>query len=810
MTLRLNTDGADDDLPDRSEEADTTIQRASLYGALPGQIAVGRHLLQISEPSGAVLREALRTERAHIRPRPTPILLRPRLIRGLFDRRTELTSALSALDSGLPIEVSGEPGVGKTAFLRHLAHHPRAASFVDGIVYLTARHQASADVVQLLFEAFYESEEICKPTEAEIRRCLQDKQALILLDDVHLPQHELEEVLDIAPRSAFAVATRDRCLWGEVRSILLKGLPEEDALLLFEREIERPFRGEERSAAATICAAIEGHPLRILQAAAITRQQGISPAGGGAGSITPSGLIKELTASIDDKQRRALLALTALPGVPLHAQHVSNIADVPDIEPPLMALVRLGLVVSSQSRHRLASGVADRLRRTEDPKPWVNRAITYFTAWAERHRRNAGKLLEESEALLRAQQCASETRRFGEVLHLGRLLEASLVLGARWGAWATSLERCLEAAKAIGDRSLEAWALHEMGTRAVCLGEPGMARASLSQAVKLREALGETAAAAASRLNLGFVLAPAPDHPRERGVTSLEDALDVDSLPLRDEAPPAIRASKTNSVWAVSLVVCLLAILAALAYQAVPGASSNFRSLAGLGSLLHSGPGGAAASARTAAARQPPRTVAEPRVLQFSAVPDRVAPGETVRLCYGVVNGAHVRIEPDIGELVDPRQSCVTATPMETTTYTLTVSSADGESLRQTVRVLVGPAGSQASGLDEPVVVPSGAVPESAVVTPAPPAPQAPAEDRPNILIFTARPGSISAGGPTQLCYAVTGASRARIEPGLGEVHPAGALTCLRVAPVRTTTYELTAYSRDGHHVREQLVIVVR
>src|SRR5262249_40578083 len=155
-------------------------------------------------------------------------------------------SALSALDAALPIEIIGEPGIGKTAVLRHLAHQPRAASFVDGIVYLTARHQSSSDLLQLIFEAFYESGQICKPTEAAIRRGLQDKQAMILLDDVHLAQHELEQVLDIAPRSAFAVATRERCLWGEVRSLALKGLPAEDAVLLLEREIERSLDITER------------------------------------------------------------------------------------------------------------------------------------------------------------------------------------------------------------------------------------------------------------------------------------------------------------------------------------------------------------------------------------------------------------------------------------------------------------------------------------------------------------------------------------------------------------------------------------
>lgn len=53
-------------------------------------------------------------------------------------------------------------------------------------------------------------------------------------------------------------------------------------------------------------------------------------------------------------------------------------------------------------------------------------------------------------------------------------------------------------------------------------------------------------------------------------------------------------------------------------------------------------------------------------------------------------------------------------------------------------------------------------------------------------------------------------ASETIIEPGIGEVDPTSTLTCRRVAPQRTTTYELTAYGRDGDQVRQRLVIVVK
>ena len=695
-----------------------------MNGGIIAHIAVGRYILQIGDPCGAVIRVALPAERAHIRRRSTPILIRPRFIRGLVDRRKDLAAALSALDEGLLVEASGEPGIGKTAVLRHLAHHPRAASFADGIVYLSARHQSPLDLQQLLFEAFYECGEFCKPTEAEIRRGLQETQALILLDDVHMAQDELEQVLDIAPRAAFVVATRERRLWGEVRSLSLKGLPAEDAVLLLEREIERSLDVTERSAAASLCAAIGGRPLRILQAAAVIREQGIS-LDGWARIFTQSPIVN-LMALSDEKQRRALLALVALPGVPLRALHVSDIAEVPDIEPSLTALVRRGLVVSTQSRYQLADGVGDRLRRTEDLKPWANRAITYFTAWAERYLRRHDILLQESEALLRVQQYATDARRWGEVLHLGRLLEEPLVIGARWGAWGVTLERCLAAAKSIGDRSAEAWALHELGSRALCLGEAGTARALLNQAVKLREMLNDDAAAAASRRNLSFVLPPVSEY--SRASTPLDDVLDLESLPLRDETPPAISNPTRHSASVGLPAVLLFAVLGGLAYWTYPaGLSFRSRNLDSVGSF-------AQASLRRATAR-------------FATMPTPSPAASEPGLLHD---------EPDA------------------------VSS-----------------GSESVAL-------AGDLPLTAPAPPAPPA------DRTSILIFTPRPGSITTGGPTRLCYAVSKALQVRLEPGIGAVAPTRTLTCLRVAPARTTTYQLTAYGQDGHQVSQQLVIVVR
>jgi hypothetical protein len=679
-----------------------------------GQIAVGGYVLDVGAPCGALVRKSSRNERAQIRSRPIPILLRPKVIRGLLARQDEVAAALSALDANLPVEFSGESGVGKTALVRHLTHHPRAAAFADGVLYLPARHQSSVDLQQLIFEAFYESEQFYKPTEAEIQRSLQERTALIVLDDVRLPRTELERVIDSAPRSAFVVTTRARSLWDEARSIVLKGLAAEDAVLLLEREIERSLDATERSEAASLCVAIGGHPLRILQAAAIIRERGIS-LDPWARTVTPESLITELLASIDEKQRRALLALTAFPAMPLHAQHISGIAEVTDLEPSLTELTRRGLVVSSQSRYQLADGIADRLRRTEELKPWMNRAITYFTAWAERYRRNADTLRQESEALVRVQCSAADSHRWEEVLELGRLVEGALILGARWGAWAVTLERCLAAAKANRDRSAEAWALHELGSRALCLGDTGAARTMLTQAIRLRDELGDPSATAATRQNLSLVLPPVFEYSRDVALPAPGARFDLASVPIRHATHATdteTRVRTTSSVGALLVAAVLVALVGTLAWVGAADRSWNLERIA---SIVRRG--------------FEQSTNHETRVSTLQAAAEPAAP--------------------------QPHEA--------------TVVSLESEA--------------------EPASDP-------------PPTP--------NIIIFTARPGSMTTGGATNLCYAVSDASRVRLEPHIGEVRPTRMLNCLRVTPARTTTYELTAYGPDDHHVRQQLVIVVR
>ena len=95
-------------------------------------------------------------------------------------------------------------------------------------------------------------------------------------------------------------------------------------------------------------------------------------------------------------------------------------------------------------------------------------------------------------------------------MRLGRALAGALALGGRWSAWAQVLQWVLQAAEALGDRDVKAWALHQLGTRALCLGDGDSARTSLIQALRLRQTLGDRAGAHTTRNNLELVVGPPP------------------------------------------------------------------------------------------------------------------------------------------------------------------------------------------------------------------------------------------------------------------------------------------------------------
>ena len=196
--------------------SDTVNIEAILSGEIKGQVAIGSNILQIGSVHGGVVNIAMPGTITPPTPRPRPVFLRPRSFPGLLDRHEETDRVAAALRSAEPIELCGESGLGKTSLLRYLAYYAFDTRYPDGIVHLSLRRQSASDVLQSLFEAFYElgNPFNVKPTEVQIRFTLQDKQALILFDDVDLAREELEAIMDAAPGCTFVISSVERQLMG--------------------------------------------------------------------------------------------------------------------------------------------------------------------------------------------------------------------------------------------------------------------------------------------------------------------------------------------------------------------------------------------------------------------------------------------------------------------------------------------------------------------------------------------------------------------------------------------------------------------
>ena len=76
-------------------------------------------------------------------------------------------------------------------------------------------------------------------------------------------------------------------------------------------------------------------------------------------------------------------------------------------------------------------------------------------------------------------------------------------------------------------------------------------------------------------------------------------------------------------------------------------------------------------------------------IQMFYASPGVIRRGEATQLCYGVANAKTVKLEPQSNPVWPSRSRCVEVAPAKTTTYTLTIADAAGNTKSQSVEVKV-------------------------------------------------------------------------------------------------------------------------
>lgn len=470
----------------------------------------GRETVLRPDPERGVIAEPATRAPAPV-PRRPPIRVLPRPFPGLLGRGSEIAAATEAVERGEPVGFFGQDGLGKSVLLRTLAH-ARAdldgSAEVEGIVHYDARGRTVDDALQYLFESLHDLEVRYEPGEEELRDLLRDRRVVVEIDDLDVDRDEVQRLLNAAPACRFVLAARHRNLW-EGQALQLEGLPPDAALALFERELGRPLSADAAPVAASLCRALEGRPLQILQAAALARglaERGapfLDELGRIAAAPGPAGALgAAVAADLSEDERRVLEILSALGGAPIRPEHLEALTGMADAGPVLAALEGRRLAASASPAYRATDPALPGMVMTLEVEGWRDRLTSYFLEWTERHRDEPGRLLESADPILATADAAERAGRGEDFLRLSRAAESGLVVGRRWGTWRARLRRQLATAEALGRDGARAWALHELGSCALALGEFDEARTALAEAARLREALGDQAGADLSRQNL--------------------------------------------------------------------------------------------------------------------------------------------------------------------------------------------------------------------------------------------------------------------------------------------------------------------
>jgi hypothetical protein len=217
--------------------------------------------------------------------------------------------------------------------------------------------------------------------------------------------------------------------------------------------------------------------------------------------------------SSTDKQKSLVAILAAAGGVAVPVEHLRMLSQSDTVVKDLRGLAALGFVQEEGSSFRLMGELSGTVAKLWDLTAWEDRLIETLVEWLLK--KPTQKLLDESvDVLVSSIQKAGEKKRWSQVVSIGRGLERTLILWRRWQTWLDILKLILKAARALGDRKMEAWALHQLGTRAACLGFSESARDFLTGALQIRQAIGDQAGLAVTQNNLNvFFNIPIPSQP---------------------------------------------------------------------------------------------------------------------------------------------------------------------------------------------------------------------------------------------------------------------------------------------------------
>jgi hypothetical protein len=429
----------------------------------------------------------------------------------LLGRHYEAAAVLTALRDGTPVNVWGECGIGKTSLLRQVAHWA-AAEFSDrGVVFATAARKPLEDLLHEIHGCLFEAPVPVKWRPNQVREQLRTARAVVVIDDVALSDADLADLLWALSDSLVVVASEVPRTDPALEPVSLDGLDQDSAAELFLRGMGnyRLAPGETAEIhRLTGPELLRGHPVRVRQAAALVQagQRTI-------GELTrilqfgdPSDrLAQECLNALNPEQRQIIAVLALAPGTYVPADLVAHMSATGHVLDHLFVLRERQVIDSRWDWFGLPVCSLGEPVQLIVPSLDLRFALGGLVTWLEQPELTADELMAVSGCVLAILQFAREAAEWGCVIDIVRAIEPALFACGRWDQWRSVLEAGIEAAGHTGDASYRAYSLHQLGSRALCLGDRIQAARLLTEAASLRSGRHAREARSVTAHNLSLV-----------------------------------------------------------------------------------------------------------------------------------------------------------------------------------------------------------------------------------------------------------------------------------------------------------------
>jgi hypothetical protein len=440
-----------------------------------------------------------------------PIQVLPEPCDDLLGRHFDVAAVLEALRAGARVNVWGECGIGKTSLLRQVAHWAAAEFHDRAVVFATAARKPLEDLLHEIHGCLFESPAPTKWRGDQVRDQLRAARAVVVIDDMTLTDSDLADLLWALSESLVVVASPDLRNDPTLVPIGLDGLDTESAIELFLRGLGEHHLGPgepEEIRRLTGAEQLRGHPLRVLQAAALVRY--------GRHTITELARLLQFgdpadrlaqeclnALSPDERQIVAVLALAAgnyLP--PDLAAHMSPTEHVLD---HLYVLRQREVIDSRWNWLGLPVCSLGEPLQLIVPSLDLDFTLRGLITWLQQTEVSAEELMSVSGCVLAVLQFAREADEWESALEIVRAIEPALFIGGRWEQWRAVIRIGAQAAEHLGNDGYRAYCLHQLGTRALCLSSREQAVRLLTQAASLRSGRHAREARSVTAHNLALI-----------------------------------------------------------------------------------------------------------------------------------------------------------------------------------------------------------------------------------------------------------------------------------------------------------------